>query len=1072
MSVATEINYHIARLNTAELLIRRALNAESASPFLAHWELSEEDRDKFARSFKLYLHGRADMIPQALRKWPLFSVWNFANALSSDYGMDGPAVYAHLERAFGVSMVGDVRNAISYAFRSVCRKHGLCFAGEARRVNDYLAQAGISRAQLHHVARAFLLAERAYGPPPFENTAVLNSWEDDAAYFLPAGVNIPRMVLNVDESAYYASLFARFRRQEAPRDSCEKLFFEEIAKAKESVSSGASQAAPRPALIWTLNGLALSLPKVDGRISVSVAGRALKLRGGQNWELPTPWPAYLDWGFGGHSETMPVVPGARQLLVFEQETGRLLVSFTADREQEHLVDGREVIVVSSSAFDVNGEAAFHVGEGYAAYCALGSAAAGIKIGDNIVTLRAKPKPRIWLESGAVASGPKGPLISARASLGVEFGELEGNLFALSLAVGTSSMLIEVPRAANAQYVSVELPEGLHSGQDVCPLKAELRLHGSNRPLVRYRAWLWPGLQEFRDGFIFESDFLPSNYNPSRSRHIVADDSGRLVLEANGAYESATLAFDEGGERVDFSIPRPGISLIITDVNGQATPLKIGEKLIVREEDKGGSLRIRCPDTNAALTVRGRYEPDAFKRSPTRVLSLAELLSPAAADEIIIKKSALGSVPITLVQIMPAACPTRFSAERVRGTLEIELEMEIAVDAIRLSLEDERGRREEFDYALADRAVPLCTPSWFSAIYAERPRCISINLDTEAYAGDLTLVSIAVRRENTETFRPLRNLRGDNYAVALGRPSIIEDYIEATDDVRHRFVVLNDWMTRCFSQESWDYLGKRIYQHWAALGKRLVATDEGRALLISAAHVLPPPGSPKSWIPLVHPLRIFPELYGAPFNSFLPAVKEGLEAPDHLLVLGEAANRSAIELHQAVGLSVAYLSAFNNVWTAQGFSFERYVTLFQQLSADYPEQRWFWRPGDELLGPAHYSAAITSFIDRLYEAGLEDEGANDVRIRHAATVANWAARMQARVIPMPTEMEISHGIIELIPYFISGFARASRQGTAAEYLRALAERVERSVVDDASFMIRLAPELLTFYLLVWELGRGE
>ncbi|MDV6225625.1 hypothetical protein R2G56_04935 [Nitratireductor aquimarinus] len=1072
MPVAYELNNQLARLNTAEILIRRALNAEGASPFLAHWELSEEDREKFVRSFRLYLNGRAEMIPQALRKWPLFSVWNFAHALSSGYGVDSPAVYAHLERAFGVSLVGDVRNVVSDAFRSVCRRYGLCFDGGERKVNDYLAQAGISRAQLHHVARAFLLAERAYGPPPFENTAVLNSWEDDAAHFLPVGVNIPRMVLYVDETAHYASLFARFRRQEAPRDNSEKQFFEEISKAKESVSAGGAPAVPRPLLIWTQNGLALSLPKVEGRLGVSIGGRSLRLRGAQKWELPTPWPAYVEWVLGEHSETMPVVPSARQLLVFEQETGRLLTSVDADREQQLFVDGREVIVVSSSAFHINDEPAFHVGEGYAAYCLLDAAAAKVAIGARTVSLRAKPKPRIWLETGAVASGPKGPLISPRASLAVELGELEGDLFDLSLSVGSQNELIEIIKPANSQHVSVEIPEALHAGQNVSPLKVELRLHQSQRALVRYRAWLWQGLREFRDGFVFESDSLPANYNANLSRHIVTDDSGRLALDLNGAYESATLAFAEGPDRVDFSIPRPGISLTITDVDGQVSPLKIGEKLIVREEDKGGSLRIRCPEPSAALTVRGRYEPEAFKRSPTRVLSFADLLTPASADEIVVQKSASGSVPISLVQVVPAACPKRFSAERVRGALEIQLEMEIAIDAIRFSLEDERGRREEFDYALADKEVPLCAPHWLRAGYGEKTGFVAISLDVDAFAGDLTLASLAVRRENTATFRPLRNLRGDNYAVALGNPSAIHDDIDVVEDTRHRFLVINEWMARCYAPESWDYVGKRIYPHWAALGKRLATTPEGRALLISAAHVLPPPGSPKSWIPLVHPLKIFPELYGAPFSSFVSSRKEGLEVPDYLSVLGEAADRSVIKLHQAVGLSVAYLRAFEDVSTARGFAFNRYVELYQQLNTEYPEQRWFWRLGDELLGPAHYSAALTSFIDRLYEAGLEDEGANDVRIRHAATVANWAARMQAKTIPVPAEMELSHGIIELVPSFISGFARASRHGAAAQYLDALAANVGQSVVDDASFMVRLAPELLTFYLLFWELGREQ
>ena len=95
----------ITTLNTSELLIRRRLSSEGAAPFLAHWDLSEQDRTKFANAFKAFLHGDESLIPEALRRWPLTSVWNFANALSHDYGEDGHAVYAVLERAFGVSII-------------------------------------------------------------------------------------------------------------------------------------------------------------------------------------------------------------------------------------------------------------------------------------------------------------------------------------------------------------------------------------------------------------------------------------------------------------------------------------------------------------------------------------------------------------------------------------------------------------------------------------------------------------------------------------------------------------------------------------------------------------------------------------------------------------------------------------------------------------------------------------------------------------------------------------------------------------------------------------------------------
>jgi hypothetical protein len=73
-------------------------------------------------------------------------------------------------------------------------------------------------------------------------------------------------------------------------------------------------------------------------------------------------------------------------------------------------------------------------------------------------------------------------------------------------------------------------------------------------------------------------------------------------------------------------------------------------------------------------------------------------------------------------------------------------------------------------------------------------------------------------------------------------------------------------------------------------------------------------------------------------------------------------------------------------------------------------------------------------------------------------------------PLPRGIETSHALIELAPAFISGFARTSRRGSTAAYLSALAlklGRPYRKLIGDAAFLIRLGPELLAFFLLLWE-----
>jgi hypothetical protein len=1072
---------YIRTLGVAELVIRRKQTLADATPFLAHCELKDADGVRFATAFKAFVNRDADRIPEALRRWPLVSAWNFAAALSQDYGEDGHAVYAVLERSFDVDLDGNVRNRISDAFRAVCRKHGLCFEGSGRLVNDYLAQAGIANSQLHHVAKAFLLAERAFGLPPYENTAALNSWEDDAVHFLPVGVHIPRMVLEVDQTAHYASLFARHRLQESSRNEFEKRFFDEIVKAQNEVVGGRhhGQAVPRPLLVWSNNGLGLGLPKVEGRISISINSETRKLRGGQNWPLPTPWPSHVDWSVGDHMERLPVFPSDRHLLAFDSDLGRLVGQIDTTRETTFAVDAREVMLVAQCPFTIDSEPAFEIGlSGYAAHCQLGLAGATVRIGSRTARVTAKPKPRIWVESGVVAKGPKGFLLSGQSSLGIEFGELESASFDLALAIDGREEIISLTAPPDTSAAIHDLSTEAINGGRVVAVKAELRLRGSNRALVRYKAWLWAGLREFRDGLIFDSDRRPANYAPEYSRHVIVDHSGRLCLDLDAAYDAATLSFQVGQERVDFEIARPGISLTFTDPEGRSVPIKLGATLVVGDDEKAGSLSIRCPDSNARLNVRGRLEANAFKRSATRVLSLADLMSPAPRDDITVERSAAGSIPILLARVVPASAPSAFKVERRRDSMTLALELPIDIDAIRFSLEDETGRRTEHDCALRHFPVPNLTPRWLRAtLDFENSRRVLATIDLNEFHDELSLVGLAVRPTGTESFRPLRNLRADNYAIAIN-PRAGAAQPAGRTDVSRRFVTLNSWMCQCFAQQSWDHIGPLLMTRWMDTGKQLAEAPEERGLLLISAHLPRQPGAAKSWVPLSHPLQILPSLYASPVTCFRSLAENVSEGSEELAVLAETGGKSIPEIHQALGLSPAFLMAFANFDEAhrrnrplRGFDFNRYRQLFQTFDTD-PAARWFWQSDNELLGPAHYGAAIGRLIDRFYDAGLEEEGSNDSRIRAANSIAHAASRLQEKSLPPPIGIELTHGIFEFAPAFISGFAHASRHDAAADYLNRLAGKLERpyrSIVGDASFLIRLAPELFAFYLLLWELA---
>lgn len=436
-----------------------------------------------------------------------------------------------------------------------------------------------------------------------------------------------------------------------------------------SGAHGSSEVVAKPSLVWTDSGLALSLPKVEGRLSVSIGEDSRKLRGGERWLLPTPWPSHIDWRLSEHIGRIDVFRTTRHLLAFDAETGRLVAQIDSACSRECIVDARDVTLAAAHPFSADDEDAFEMGlNAYALHWSLASEGAHVLIGTQTVSLRSKPKPRIWVESGAVAKGAMGPLLSGQSFLGIELGGLDTEALDLALHVGTQPE-ITVPLAVStdAQYATQQLAQHVSGGNELVPLRAELRQRGSKRALVRYKAWLWPGLRGLVDGLVFDSDKTPANYMSDYSLHARIDRGGRICLDTEAAYESATLAFRLGSERVAFEIPRPGVALSFADVDGRSVPLKIGETLIVREEDKGCSLAIRCPYSDAALTVRGRSEPQAFKRMSTRVLSLADLVTPAPREDIFVNAPELGPIPVVLARIVPAVAPKAMSIER-RGLI--------------------------------------------------------------------------------------------------------------------------------------------------------------------------------------------------------------------------------------------------------------------------------------------------------------------------------------------------------------------------------------------------------------------
>src|SRR5690606_9812485 len=126
---------------------------------------------------------------------------------------------------------------------------------------------------------------------------------------LPPSINVLRRAILWDETAWHAALFARMRQDPeafVPAIEFERVFKEvldqRLIEARPTSRRGGSEAlAPRPRLHWQSGGLVLRLPRSEGRIRLWLddAHRPLRLRGGEDWTLPQPWPRELRWEISG-----------------------------------------------------------------------------------------------------------------------------------------------------------------------------------------------------------------------------------------------------------------------------------------------------------------------------------------------------------------------------------------------------------------------------------------------------------------------------------------------------------------------------------------------------------------------------------------------------------------------------------------------------------------------------------------------------------------------------------------------------------------------------------------------------
>lgn len=1057
--------------------MRSQLRAD-ASPFLG----LALGADKLPEA-KHALHTLSDWhLDILVRKFGYAVSWAICATLSEHYGEDGNAkVWPLVEDLFGRPLkLQEDRRLVYRAFLTACRKLGLASDGFDRSVQAFQVHAGVSRSQLHHLARVFIAQERSIGLPDQDDIVLLNRWEDDALHFLDAGVHVLQRPILMDHSAWMASAYVDWRRdQNALLESSSYLhcFGEQLRHVFQGSGGAATRIAPVPRLVWEDGRPQLSIPGQSQRYKIFLDGQLHRVRAGRLWALPFPLPAEVSWE-GDRPGRIRLFQN-KDFVVFDSNTGRQVELSSRIIEDETRLSGivATAIVVAKESFLVDGEPSRETAPGlYSANVDLRSGNVVLARGSRRWTLSGVRRPQISIQGQPIARGLGGPnLWGPEAEVELDFGSSEllaghtdGKQRIAFLRIETHGRAVDMQVEADGRGIAMvsvaELAEAADLPPHADPESLSLTLLRTNavsteRVVTRFKRKLivWPGFRAL-EGVLLKSEKPPRNFIEAEAKHVLRDDAAFLCLERGGGYVEGRIAFDIGGQVCLFTIRAKLLSAVLERVDGTVTPWKLGGVIINGSASKSDALVLTSPDERASLKVGSRTIVDPFRDGPTYAIPIATL-----DGRDIVHVSEAGA-PTLIATVESASRPSNIVIRSWVGGSRISLEMPFDVGGIMVELQTEAGDEDQSEVSFDHRPAAEARRPWLQNANADK-RTVTIEVDGRAFAG-LCVITLKARALGEEDWSQLSNARSDTYAFPLAASL-------AADPSASALFNLETWFSKCYAAEVWDGgLGKLLQQRWSELVHEVCALPGGteRLLLLSLRDDEP------DWLPIVHLIQEVPTLFAVPaikFHAFYNS-----NGTDRVLrIIADAASHRFRELD----LNPMAMLAFPNVKRAdmageklRNFRPSSLPVIFSTL-AEKPGE---WLAKDA-LGPDHAWTGLNLLRDRIEAHELLGAGEAEAKmsLRSANLNRTAAAMRDSALSDILLSMEDDgDASVRLIEQALAAFAVRSRQ--SPETVQALIEKVsekvgqsKRDVLASVGEMIRLGREVFMFHLIAAEIEKG-
>ena len=658
---------------------------------------------------------------------------------------------------------------------------------------------------------------------------------------------------------------------------------------------------------------------------------------------------------------------------------------------------------------------------------------------------------------------------------------------MTLAGKTWETAISVDRGFGEARLADLLPPD--TAMDPARLRLELLAPSVEREAayssgISQDVWVWLGFERI-SGLQLQASKAPSNLVIAQSQNIVVDASGQISLDRIGGFEFARVTFATGELLGSFNFPWPDITLTRRRADGSVSTISVGTRISVGAEDHFDHISIRCPDREANLLVGGRKEIAPFLLGMTRNLAIRDVLNAGGGKQVVLHRGS--GAEAVLFELVDALQPQAYSTRPTAGIVCFKVSLGRGIAAFGLEIEDELSHREMVEVSVGRHPAETRAPEW---------------LQVRLPNGDASEIEVTILHNETEHglrvgrifikpdplpgqdfgWRPLKNNRGDTYAVPLN--SAVDLETAPRDKISPRFDRLCLWMSDCYAPECWPDLARTVEARWRSLGQDLFAQPLGAGAMMRAALLPPPDTVSPSWIPLRHPIEIVPSLYSVEEHHFaaLATLDDvALSAMPAVAAVSKVRLRELLHSAALMAFENRHAAGMRDDITLAGFSVVRFFAVLPVLDTD-PSAGWFWR-GTPILGPDHWRAGHIRYLERVDAAGIfsdddPETGGNSLRREALRTLLDfvWQRTEPNLRPPAPkraTEDERPASADVRVACTLSEFAKASRFGSTSDFIAACCTGLgwrKDQVLSSLGLLLRLAPELFAFYLLVWQISK--